>query len=172
MGSAHKRCVLCATDKPRDQFPENRRQCKVCRAARRKPPSDATRSKSYRTQAAKRAADPNARKAESERSRSPLGRRRTILIGAKIRAKRFGLPFNLTLDDIVIPDRCPFLGVALAHGSGKLQANSPSLDRLRPAEGYVCGNVLVISYRANAIKQDATPEELEQIAAALRQALK
>lgn len=47
-------------------------------------------------------------------------------------------------------------------GEGRIgpQADSPSLDRKDPAKGYVKGNVWVISYRANAIKQDATLAEL------------
>jgi hypothetical protein len=56
------------------------------------------------------------------------------------------------------------LGVALSQGNGKLHMSSPSLDRIRPELGYVPGNVAVISYKANAIKQGATPEELRAVA--------
>lgn len=90
---------------------------------------------------------------------------------ARDRARAKGLPFSITIEDVVIPAVCPLLGISIEPGDGKLHANSPSLDRLRPELGYVPGNVIVISYRANAIKQNATPEELEQIAAALRKLL-
>lgn len=43
--------------------------------------------------------------------------------------------------------------------------NSPSLDRMIPALGYVASNVRVISYRANAIKRDATLDELRALVA-------
>jgi hypothetical protein len=87
---------------------------------------------------------------------------------ARNRAREQGVPFDITADDISIPERCPLLGIPIVRGEGKLHANSPSLDRLRPELGYVRGNVVVVSYRANAIKHDATPDELEMIARNLR----
>lgn len=42
--------------------------------------------------------------------------------------------------------------------------NSPSLDRIRNELGYVRGNVIVISNRANRLKSDASIEELRDIA--------
>jgi hypothetical protein len=42
--------------------------------------------------------------------------------------------------------------------------NAPTLDRINNSCGYVPGNVAVISWRANRIKCDATPEELRRIA--------
>lgn len=41
---------------------------------------------------------------------SPEARRRHVLYSAKKRARAAGLPFNLVLADIVIPDRCPVFG--------------------------------------------------------------
>jgi len=41
--------------------------------------------------------------------------------------------------------------------------SSPSLDRFNPACGYEVGNVVVVSNRANQIKSDATPEEMEAL---------
>ena len=40
----------------------------------------------------------------------------------------------------------------------------PSLDRIIPELGYVKGNVVFISMRANSIKQDATEQELYLVA--------
>jgi hypothetical protein len=89
---------------------------------------------------------------------------RRLLIRAKCNAKRKGVPFNLCVDDIQIPEFCPVLGLKLVVSvSGKSDA-SPSLDRIIPALGYVRGNVIVVSWRANELKSDATAEELRKIA--------
>lgn len=83
---------------------------------------------------------------------------------AKARAAKAGVPFNLTHTDISIPHQCPVLGIPLIVGASKASDNSPSLDRVVPRMGYVTGNVLVISNRANRIKNDATATELRQVA--------
>jgi len=86
------------------------------------------------------------------------------LHNAKARAKRDGLPCNISLADIVVPELCPLLGIPLCPGNGKVLPGSPTLDRLVPELGYIKGNILVISFRANTIKQNATPEELYRLA--------
>ena len=85
---------------------------------------------------------------------------------ARRRARLAGVPFTITSADIVIPSHCPILGIPLVRLLGKKGGsdNSPSLDRIIPEGGYVPGNIIVISRRANRIKSDATPEELEQVA--------
>jgi hypothetical protein len=80
---------------------------------------------------------------------------------AKIRAKRKGLPFDLKIEDIVIPERCPMLEIPIARGSGKLNDNSPTLDRREGSKGYVKGNIRVISYKANRAKNNLTFEEMK-----------
>jgi hypothetical protein len=86
---------------------------------------------------------------------------------SKSRAKKKGFEHNIDIDDVVIPEYCPLLGIKLHKGDGKCCANSPTLDRIDNSKGYVKGNVWVISYRANTIKSDATIEELRQIATRL-----
>jgi len=78
----------------------------------------------------------------------------------KGRAKSKGIPFTLDREDIVIPEFCPILGIPLIGGVGVSSPNSPSLDKIRPELGYVKGNVQVVSMRANAMKNDASMEEL------------
>ena len=81
--------------------------------------------------------------------------RKEMLIRNKARAKRKGIIFTITLEDIPeIPTHCPVL---------KTPMFMPSLDRLIPGLGYIPGNVRVISQRANRIKADATIEELERV---------
>ena len=80
---------------------------------------------------------------------------------AKIRAKRKGLPFDITIHDIVIPETCPMLRIPLIRASGKLNDNSPTLDRREAEKGYVQGNVRVISYKANRAKNNLTLDEMK-----------
>jgi hypothetical protein len=72
---------------------------------------------------------------------------------------------------VVIPDHCPILGLPLYRNvGGRAQGpNSPTIDRINPALGYVRGNVRVISARANSIKSDSTPEELLRVAAYMQE---
>jgi hypothetical protein len=107
----------------------------------------------------------------------PAYRRRVhaanLLRNAKYRAKKFGLPFDITIEDIVIPELCPILGKPLIYGEGKGSGHgmSPSIDRLRPELGYVRGNINVISQKANRIKTNARPEEVMAVALWLAQML-
>jgi hypothetical protein len=79
----------------------------------------------------------------------------------KARAKRLGIEFSLSLEDIQIPEYCPFLGIKLTNllGNGKADSNI-SLDRINPSFGYVKGNVQVISEMANRMKNNASAEQL------------
>lgn len=83
---------------------------------------------------------------------------------ARRRALRADIPFELTEDDIEIPETCPALGIPLVQATGRPTANSPSLDRIVPEKGYVPSNVRVISFRANTLKRDATWAELKKLA--------
>lgn len=80
-----------------------------------------------------------------------------ILQRTKSRAKLRGLDFNLTEEDIVIPDRCPILLTPFEYGSND---TAPSIDRIDPSLGYVRGNIEIISNKANRMKSDATYDEL------------
>jgi hypothetical protein len=86
---------------------------------------------------------------------------------AKTRAKRDGVPFDITPADIVIPENCPIFGTPLIiaeNGKGKGPTdNSPSLDKRIPSLGYVKGNVEVISFKANRLKSSNTKETLSKL---------
>lgn len=89
---------------------------------------------------------------------------------ARHRARSNGLPFNIDLADVVVPDTCPLLGIPIQVGkNGKAHAGSPTLDRIINEEGYVKGNVWVISKRANTIKNTANYQELELLANNLKE---
>lgn len=91
-----------------------------------------------------------------------------VLYQARLRAKRKGIPFDITEGDIEVPEVCPVLGMRLEMAVGAVKDNSPSLDRIDPVLGYVRGNVVVLSHRANRIKSDGTADEHERVAAWLR----
>jgi hypothetical protein len=90
------------------------------------------------------------------------------MTGAKQRAKNKNLPFDITLDflESIATDCCPVFKTPFKWGlSGRGQnENNPSLDRVIPELGYVQGNVVFISNRANSIKQDVTEKELYAVA--------
>lgn len=87
-----------------------------------------------------------------------------LLKAAKKRAKEKGLPFNISENDIVIPEVCPILGIVIEIGNTlEDRDSSPSLDKIIPELGYVKGNVKVISFRANSLKRDGHIEDFEKI---------
>jgi len=95
---------------------------------------------------------------------------RNLCWSAKSRAKRLGIPFDLTPEDIFIPDFCPVFGIKMQRSEKSVghYLESPTLDRIVPELGYVRGNIAVISGKANLIKNFGTAEEHERIAAWLR----
>lgn len=82
-------------------------------------------------------------------------------------AARRGLEFNLTEADLFpIPDTCPALGIPIRFYSVRgVRDDSVSIDRIDNSKGYVKGNVVLVSFKANRIKSDATPDEIEKVAA-------
>lgn len=87
--------------------------------------------------------------------------RKWLLYSAKYRAKKQGVPFNLTKDDIVIPKVCPIYGIPLVISKGRPTDNSPSLDKLIPSLGYTKFNVNVISHLANKHKSDMSLQQMK-----------
>ena len=98
--------------------------------------------------------------ARRRRKIDPIG---PMINDARKRAERKGIDFDLDQSDLIVPPTCPVLGIELFVSGGKRTANSPSLDRIDNSRGYIKSNVRVISFRANALKNDATIEELEKI---------
>lgn len=95
---------------------------------------------------------------------------RSLLKSSRYRAKRGGLRHTLTLADINVPTHCPVLGLRLRPStSGRAAPNSPSLDRINPRRGYVPGNVIVVSWRCNELKKNASLSEMEQVCAFYQQ---
>lgn len=102
--------------------------------------------------------------ARKQRERNK-GTARALFERARYRSARDGIPFSIVVEDVVVPDFCPALGVRLQAVSTRGgHAFSPSLDRVIPELGYVPGNIIVISRRANSIKRDGSPSEVMKVA--------
>ena len=90
---------------------------------------------------------------------------RRLFLSARERARKHGVPCTIKHTDIVIPTHCPILGIELKRnkkGKGPI-SSSPSLDRIIPELGYTAENILVISHRANQLKNNATREEIKKL---------
>jgi hypothetical protein len=95
-------------------------------------------------------------------SRSKIKPELKILKAALKRSKEKSLEFNITIEDIIIPEYCPILNIKLFSSLRKTD-NSPSLDRIDNSKGYIKGNVHIVSDRVNRLKNNANKEELEKI---------
>ena len=79
-----------------------------------------------------------------------------LLTKAKERAVADNLPYDLELEDAVIPDVCPILGIPLKVNTGGkvVTNNSPTIDKRDPSLGYTKDNSYVISMLANRLKSN------------------
>ena len=84
------------------------------------------------------------------------------------RAKEKNLPFNLDVQYLrsIYTENCPVFDVPMTWGNLGVGKNiySPSLDRIIPALGYVRGNVVFISDKANRIKAEFESKDLYAVA--------
>jgi hypothetical protein len=111
--------------------------------------------------------NPNRRKEINDRirQRDPI---QWLLYRIKCRCKKEGIPFGVVSSDIPMPTHCPVLGMELNYlgsvgSGGEKPPNTASIDRIIPSLGYVRGNVVVVSWRANSLKKDATLKEMEAL---------
>jgi len=75
------------------------------------------------------------------------------------------IEFRITPNDLVLPERCPFLGVILNYSvtrsrDGDSKDDWATIDRVDGSKGYVPGNVQIISHLANRMKNSASVEQL------------
>lgn len=146
-------CSTCQQSKPESERRSRGHQCKACRSRAHAK----YREKNHEKYIAWR------------REWLHRTRARQLWLSARARAKRKGVPFEISVDDIFVPEFCPVLGIKLEQGRGKgRRDHSPTLDRIEPSLGYVRGNIAVISGRANTLKSNGTPEEHVRIAAWMR----
>lgn len=87
--------------------------------------------------------------------------KKQMLRVAKQNALKLNVPFTLEIQDIIIPNKCPYLDCELTfiRGRGLVQTNA-SIDRIDPQLGYVKENIQIISFLANVMKHNATEQQL------------
>lgn len=137
------------------EYRQKRREYKSCADVREKRSAEA-RTPAYREKA-------------RARYRTPERWALVAVQSIRKRSERKGLEFDLTVDDLAdIPTHCPVLGIPIQIGSDTAHDNSPSVDRIDPAKGYVRGNIAIISNRANMIKNNGTIDEHMRIVAWMR----
>lgn len=78
------------------------------------------------------------------------------------------MPFDITIEDLIVPAVCPALGIPLKRSRVTANDGSPSVDRIVPELGYVKGNVVVISNLANRIKTNASWQQIQAVATWLK----
>lgn len=93
-----------------------------------------------------------------------LDPRKRLLQQCKNRANRKNIEFDLSINDIDVPEICPYLEVPFVMGIKGDYQYTYSLDRIDNSKGYIKGNVQVISMKANSMKNSATKEELIKFA--------
>lgn len=104
---------------------------------------------------------PKRRKYASEGYKKAKGNpeelKKILFWGARSRAKVKGLEFSIQIEDIIIPEYCPYLDIKLDSSN---RVTCPSLDRVDNSKGYVKGNIQIISGKANRIKSNLLLPEL------------
>ena len=101
-----------------------------------------------------------------------------VLKDAKYASKnRANVPQEFDIDEEYLKqfdiDTCPILEIPIQWNIGKYRGqglakagqcwqsnDSKSIDRIDSTKGYIKGNVLIVSWRANKLKGDATLEEM------------
>jgi len=165
-----KVCKTCGIPKPISEFYFSKygkpyTNCKVCNNAITRKWIDEnpeSRKQSDERKRIKIQTDEEYRKRNNASKKKYLDKNpdKRIYHMTKSRAIKNGIPFDITLEDIVIPEYCPILNIKLAHGIDTLCDTSPSIDKVDPSKGYVKGNVRIISLLANKMKNSATTEQL------------
>lgn len=163
-------CTKCGEEKPLEEFSRNKQGkygrrafCKECEHKIQNSPERLARRNELRKLRRENDEYRLARNLKDTETRhnNEDSIKKALVRAAKARAKKKGIPFDITIEDFILPEKCPLLEIPLTVGYGSSQENSYSLDKIIPDLGYVKGNVWVISNKANMIKNNASLEELK-----------
>jgi len=139
-----KICRICFSNKPITDFSPKESRCKTC---------NSERSKVYRLN--------NRESLLKNKYENHIKNFENYMFqNCKYRANKFGLDFNISIEDIIIPDFCPVLNIPLYPGNYINKNNTPSIDRINSNLGYTKDNIVIVSWRANNLKYNASLEEL------------
>lgn len=159
-----KTCSKCKKEKELNDFYNHKNskdgksnQCKICMTEHRNKPNVRKYNKEYMQKL--RETNPEKAK-ETKRKSYRRNIKSRLLYQCKSRAKTRNIEFDLTIDDIVIPKKCPLLNKEFEHGKKGDYQYTYSIDRVDNSKGYVKGNIQIISMKANSMKNNATEDEL------------
>lgn len=164
-----KKCYMCNEEKELELFCKNKKAkngitnlCKSCHYKNRKEKylenERIGRKKLYEEMRLK--PEKYQEYLQSKKDYRSINRQRYLFLACRNRAKIENLPFDLEINDIIIPDICPILETKIIYKESKTNLFSPSVDKIIPELGYVKGNIRVISRKANMMKLNASKEEL------------
>ncbi len=150
------------------KFPVNEKVCKRCGRTRFKTFYRKVEQKGWKSTDGLRAyccliCETKLKKQLTIQNRKELPEIR-LFKAAKSRATRTNMEFNITIEDILIPEICPVFGMKLQVNEEIQKDNSYSLDRIINSKGYIKGNVIVVSRKANRLKNNADADELLKLA--------
>lgn len=177
-----KTCTKCQKKKPITKYYKERKSkdglrtdCKECSETRRRK----RLNQMSRKEKAQRTAERRIKHAEAERAYSKKRRQKyranELIRLARLRAKKKGLAFDLDQHEAELFGRveknvCEMTGIALQRDVPKAW-NTPSLDRIDPAKGYVYSNVRVVCYALNCAMGTWGEGPLMEILQALKKRL-
>ena len=161
-----KNCRTCKQSKPKTEFwLQDRRtgllqgECKICMRYR---------NNAWQRQNKLISEERVMKNNELTKRKRKYNPAKSWYFGTKARAKKGNLVFELAPEDFIIPVTCPVLGIPIESrmGYGKVGGRhdgSPSVDRIDNSEGYTPENTIIVSFRVNRLKSDASIEELRKI---------
>lgn len=169
-----KICTSCNLEKPISQFHKGtskygrRSMCAICTKERYDQPERLGKIGDNRKIKRKNDKEYRLKNNESIKSSYRKNILRYLVKVARSRAKKKGIEFNITESHLLLPEFCPLLGIKMKINEGRVGEDSYSIDKINPDKGYTKDNVWIISMKANAIKNNATIEEIELLAKNLR----
>lgn len=166
-----KKCSKCEIEKPLSDFYKNkvskdgyRADCKKCMNIVRDAWADKNKDRLQEL-------SKNYRKREDIKEKRNINQKDwrknnlnwELWYKAKRRSIEQSLPFDIEPNDITIPTNCPILGIALFITENRIGDHSPTVDKIFPELGYVKTNIVVISAKANRIKNNGTVDDIKKV---------
>ncbi len=88
-----------------------------------------------------------------------------LLMSAKKRIKKTNLNLDIDIDYIKsiwpLDNKCPILKEKFVFGKNVSSNLSATIDRFDNSKGYIKGNIMIVSARANSVKNKCTLKELK-----------